>query len=134
MDDLEFRRALLADPNARTDEINDAMTDDPSKKQYADEIHHFNTKIEAALNVDVPEELASKLILRQATETETESEAQAEKTVEVVAANDGKYWQIAMAACVAFVMGLMLNVNTLFPADSMKAGEYALKYTYRNML
>ena len=133
MDDLDFRRTLLADPNTQTDEIKDAIAKDPSKKQYAEDMRSFSAKIEAAAKVDVPEDLASKLILRQAMEDDDEPVNKVEAPVKAVAANDSNYWQIATAACVAFVIGLMINVGSLQPDAGLRAGEYALNYTYQDI-
>lgn len=133
MDELEFRRALLADPHAQTEEIKCAIAEDPSKKQYVEEMRSFNAKIEAAANVDVPEDLASKLILRQAMNSNADSEDESAVPHNMKAANDSNYWQMATAACVAFVIGLMINVSALQPSGGLEAGEYALNYSYKDV-
>ncbi|MDM7861091.1 DUF3379 family protein [Alteromonas sp. ASW11-36] len=133
MDDLEFRRALLADPNAQSEEIKRAIADDPAKKHYVDEMRVLNAKIDAAAKVDVPEDLASKLILRQAMESQEDVDDSSDAPVKLKAANDANYWQIAAAACVAFVIGLMINVSSLQPEGNLAAGEYALTYSYKDV-
>lgn len=62
MDDLEFRRRLLSDPNDNSSDIlSDIHTNQHSKK-YADSLLDLNEQLEQALRVDVPDDLADKII------------------------------------------------------------------------
>ena len=65
MDDLQFRRAIYADPNNQDDDAILAQEQDPSKKQFAQEICQLDEKIKQALQIPVPDDLVDKLILRQ---------------------------------------------------------------------
>lgn len=132
MDDLEFRRTLLADPNLQSDEINDAIAADPSKQEYVNELLDFDAKLTAAAQVDVPNGLASKL-LNQVEGLDEPVSTVSELPIQAKAANDNKYWQMAAAACFAFVLGITLNLNGLVPNSGLGAGEYALKYTYKDL-
>lgn len=133
MDDKEFRRAILADPNTQTDDVTQAVAEDQNKQQYVDDVRSFNASLEAAMKVDAPDDLASKLLSIPQQESEKELAQQASERMKLVAANDNKYWQMAAAACFAFVLGLMLNLNGLQPESGMGAGEYALKTTRQGL-
>ncbi|WP_153446613.1 DUF3379 family protein [Vibrio algicola] len=62
MDDLEFRRRLLSDPHDRSDEILQKILDDQQNRQYVEGLLNLDSKIEQAFHVDVPDDLADKII------------------------------------------------------------------------
>ncbi len=116
MDDLQFRRAIYADPNNQSDETIAAQQNDASKKQFAQDICQLDEKILQALQVPVPEGLSEKLILRQ-----TLANHQVHKRKTRV--------HLALAASVAIVGGLMLNFMQFSSAYS-NLGDYALAHVY----
>ncbi|GEM_PF-404667 len=132
MNDEEFRQALLADPNAQSDEIKDAIAKDPAKQRFVDELRDFDAMLEDAMDIHVPEDLESKL-LSQVVEKDNVTQLHTKKPEKAKAANDSSYWQIAAAACFAFVIGLSINLNILQKDDSdiMGAGAYALKHAHQ---
>ena len=116
MDDLQFRRALYEDPKNLNEEIKAAMNADPKKQQFAKELGQFDDKIAQALKVDVPNDLAEKLILRQT----LASHRQQKRKSRV---------HLALAASVAFAFGLTLNFLQ-FSSAYTGVGEYALAHVY----
>jgi len=116
MDDLQFRRAIYADPNNQDEETIAAQQQDPSKKQFAQEICQLDEKIKQALQVPVPDDLYNKLILRQTLATH---QVQKRKT----------RVHLALAASVAIVGGLVLNFMQFSSAYS-NLGDYALAHVY----
>jgi hypothetical protein len=116
MDDLQFRRAIYADPNNQNADTIAAQQDDPSKKQFAQDICKLDEKIKQALQVAVPDDLCNKLILRQ---TLANHQVQKRKT----------RVHLALAASVAIVGGLMLNFMQFSSAYS-NLGDYALAHVY----
>ena len=93
MDELEFRRRLYSDPNSSEQEIIDAINSDTKRKQFSDELKSFDNQISNAMNVDVPDNLAEKLILRQS----LHSHQQTKKKSRI---------HLAMAASVAMFVGI----------------------------
>ena len=73
MDDLEFRRTVMAEPNSKDPKIQQkvqqAANSDSSKQAFLDEMRQFDDNLSAALKVDVPENLSERLILRQTLES-----------------------------------------------------------------
>lgn len=65
MDDLQFRRSIFADPNAKDEDIIAALADDPKKQKLAHELEQLDESIKSALEIPVPDDLCDKLILRQ---------------------------------------------------------------------
>ena len=116
MDDLKFRRAIYADPNNQDADTVAAQQEDPSKKQFAQEISKLDDRIRQALHVPVPDDLCNKLILRQ---TLASHQIQKRKT----------RVHLALAASVAIVGGLMLNFLQFSSAYS-NLGDYALAHVY----
>ena len=45
MDDLQFRRNIIADTKNRDDAINAAIKDDPAKQKFAQELDALENKI-----------------------------------------------------------------------------------------
>ncbi|MFV0575682.1 MAG: DUF3379 family protein [Vibrio sp.] len=62
MDDLEFRRRLLSDPNSISDDILDKVHSDHKHKKYVENLCSLDQDIERAMNVDVPDDLADKIL------------------------------------------------------------------------
>jgi len=116
MDDLQFRRAIYADPNNQDADTIAAQQDDASKKQFAQDICKLDEKIKQALQIPVPDDLCHKLILRQ---TLASHQVQKRKT----------HLHLALAASVAIVGGLMLNFMQ-FSSAYTNLGDYALAHVY----
>ena len=69
MDDLEFRRTIYADPNCNDERVKEAAAKDPAKQEFWAEQKRIDASLKAAMKVDVPDDLANKLILRQTMQT-----------------------------------------------------------------
>ena len=116
MDDLQFRRAIYADPNNQDAEVTLAQQKDASKKQFAQEMNQLDEKIKQALQVPVPDHLCDKLILRQ---TLANHQVQKRKT----------RVYLALAASVAIVAALLVNFMQ-FSSAYNNLGDYALAHVY----
>lgn len=114
MDDLHIRRSILADPKARDEAMNEAIKNDPAKQKFVHEIDALDEKIAQAMNIPVPDDLYNKLILRQ-----TLASHQQQKSKTRV--------RLAMAASVAFVMGLTVNFM-MFSSTYKNLGDYAIAH------
>ncbi|MEM0910096.1 MAG: DUF3379 family protein, partial [Pseudomonadota bacterium] len=88
MDELAFRRTLYADPHTKDIDVVMQARQDPKKLAFWDELKTLDNDIALALRVDVPENLAQKLLLRQSINIESKERAR-------------KPWYWAMAATVA---------------------------------
>lgn len=116
MDDLQFRRNLYADPTNIDAAMRQAINEDASKQKFATELDALEQDITSALNVEVPEGLAEKLILRQT----LASHKQQKKKSRV---------QLALAASVAFAIGLTMNAFQFSSAYNNLA-DHALAHVY----
>lgn len=116
MDDLQFRRAIYADPNSQDADVISAKKQDANKHKFAQDISQLDEKIKQALEVPVPDDLVNKLILRQTMATH---QIQKRK----------KRIHLAIAASVAVFCGLLLNFMQ-FSSAYNNLGDYALAHVY----
>ncbi|MFV8458227.1 DUF3379 domain-containing protein [Vibrio owensii] len=100
MDDLEFRRRILSDPKQKDEEILQALAESDANSKFADDVLDLDLKIKQAMNVDVPEDLADKILFNQ-----TSSALDDEKIVRPNFARKA----MALAASVAFTAGLLVG-------------------------
>lgn len=114
MDDLELRRRLFAEPQSKDPELVDAIHSTEANKQLSDELKIFDTKIASALKVDVPDNLANKLILKQSIQSHQQSKRRSKI-------------HLAVAASVALIIGL--GINVLRPTHT-NLSEYSLAHYY----
>ena len=114
MDDLQFRRSILTEPKNRDEDVCNAIKQDPAKQKFVQDVDALDNKIVQAMNIPVPNDLCNKLILRQ---TLASHQQQKRKT----------RVRLAMAASVAFVMGLTVNFM-MFSHSYKNLGDYAIAH------
>ena len=98
MDDLEFRRRVLSEPKQRTPDIIDAVASSEANSHFLDDVLSLDKQIHSAMNVDVPDDLADRILFNQTSSEES-------KVVRPTFARRA----MAMAASVAFVAGLLVG-------------------------
>ncbi|OAN18575.1 hypothetical protein A3K86_06725 [Photobacterium jeanii] len=105
MDDLEFRRRILADPNDNSEEMIEAKNASLVNRKLSDELQLLDAKIDKALKVDVPDDLADRILFHQSGQTPAKP-----KTTKV---------HLAIAASVAFAFGIFTGqFNSIFDNTS----------------
>jgi hypothetical protein len=97
MDELEFRRRVYADPETTDSDVVKAAKADDNKRHFWNEQKQLDKQLKQALKVDVPEDLASKLIWQQSADEFTRYKRRSR-------------WYLAMAASVAFTVGIALTM------------------------
>jgi hypothetical protein len=85
MNCLEFRRHCLADPTSQKAEFVAHRRDCPRCAEFATGITQFDRKITEALRVDVPDHLASRIVLRQSIYREQQQQRHRRRTYAMVA-------------------------------------------------
>ncbi|KOO10925.1 chemotaxis protein, partial [Vibrio xuii] len=93
MDELEFRRRIMSDPKYRDSELTAAIKGSEANSKFADEILDLDNQIAKAMAVDVPVDLADRILFNQT------STAQEDKIIRPSFAKRA----MAMAASIAFV-------------------------------
>ncbi len=97
MDDLEFRRRILSEPNARDQDLLAAMRSNESNAQFAEDVRSLDAKIAQAMNVPVPENLADRILLHHSTASQPRLNRPISRKM------------MALAASFAFVAGLLIG-------------------------
>ncbi|SFC22394.1 DUF3379 family protein [Pseudoalteromonas denitrificans] len=113
MDELEFRRRLYAEPHVQDPLLDEFAQTDPERKKFMNDIKQLDKDIEQALNIPVPENLASKLILNQAIDSH-----RVEKKKRRV--------HLAIAASVAFSFSVLVNFS--LKQGPLDIGQHALAH------
>ncbi|MGI2855092.1 DUF3379 domain-containing protein [Shewanella algae] len=112
MDELKFRRQAYGDPYNQDPEFLDALAHSESNRAFVAELKALDDKINSALKLPVPENLAEKLLLKQQL---------------AVHHNQRKRtgWMLAMAASIAFIAGVSFSLWRQGPVD---LGQHALAH------
>lgn len=115
MDELEFRRRLFSDPQSTDAALQQALKTDNDMQQLQQELLQQDKQIKQALQIDVPEDLASRLLFNQQLESYRQKRQ--------------RRWIYGLAASVALALGLVqLRFEPLYlPTD---LGGYALAHVY----
>lgn len=114
MDELKFRRQAYEDPHNQDPEFVAQMQESAENQAFVAELKRLDTKLINALKVDVPEDLADKLILRQQLQLHHKQRRQTG-------------FLVAMAASIAFIVGISFSLLRLGPVD---LAEHALAHVY----
>ena len=124
MDELEFRRRLFAQPADKDEELLEFAKQSPVRMALLKELRDFDKQLHHAMDVDVPDNLADKIILQQ-----TMSE-QPDKIKALSSKRKKKSWYLALVASVA----IMFSVLTYqLVAPPLTIGEHALAHVYHEI-
>ncbi len=99
MDDLEFRRRILSDPKQMDEEIMKALAENSANHKFVEDALDLDEKIKQAMHVEVPEDLADKILFKQTSGSIEDK---------VVRPNFARK-AMALAASVAFTAGLLVG-------------------------
>jgi hypothetical protein len=106
MDDILFRHTAIATPCDKSKEFLDTVEESEQNKALVKEAKAFDAELEAMLNVSVPDNLADKILLEQSFAIENDKKS-------------NNRWHIAIAASIAFIIGISLpSLSTLTQAPS----------------
>ncbi|MGR5235467.1 DUF3379 domain-containing protein [Vibrio alfacsensis] len=123
MDDLEFRRRILSDPKQKDEEILQALARNDANSKFVDDVLDLDLKIKQAMNVDVPEDLADKILFSQ-TSTALDDEN--------IIRPDFARKVMALAASIAFTAGLLIGQvnwgNVIVSPAQASLAETAIKH------
>lgn len=115
MDDILFRHTAIATPHDKSDDFLQRVADSDKDKKLVKQAKDFDANLQSLLKVDVPEGLADKILLEQSFEIENER----------IKSNR---WHIAVAASIAFVIGITLPLLSNFSHYPADIGEVAMQH------
>ncbi|CAM2795573.1 DUF3379 domain-containing protein [Vibrio rarus] len=103
MDDLEFRRRIMSDPKARDEALLQAIAKGDHHAKFADDVLNLDARIEQAMRVEVPDNLADKILFNQSSKKEANPPSLYKRS-------------FAIAASVAFAIGILVGSFNLSPS------------------
>ncbi|AWB67128.1 hypothetical protein C2869_12090 [Saccharobesus litoralis] len=121
MDDLEFRRQVIADPKAIDEDLQQSIDADPAKQQLQQDMLNLDDKISKAMHVSVPDGLEQRLILKQSIESYKQQERHKQR------------WSLSIAASVAFAAALGVSAWIYQPVNTSEVGLYALEHLHHEL-
>lgn len=114
MDELKFRRQAYSEPNNQDPDFLNATMESAEREAFLNDLKGLDNKIERALKVDVPDDFAAKLLLRQQLQ---QHHSQRRKTG----------FSFALVASVAFLAGMTFTLLRMAPVD---LSQHALAHVY----
>ncbi|MCL1042233.1 DUF3379 domain-containing protein [Shewanella marisflavi] len=114
MDELKFRREAYENPHRQDDEFLASMHESSERTAFVNDLKLLDNKLEAALKVDIPEDLEAKLLLNQQLH---QHQVDRRKTG----------FTLALVASIAFIAGISFTLMRLAPVD---LGQHALTHVY----
>ena len=115
MDDILFRHTATATPNDKSEEFLQRLMNSESDKAQVKEAKKFDDTLKGLLNVDVPAGLSDKILLEQSFVIEKER------------LMSGR-WHVAIAASIAFVIGITLPMMNNMVHSPLNIGEVAMQH------
>ncbi|WP_256383072.1 DUF3379 family protein [Photobacterium toruni] len=104
MDDLEFRRRLLANPNDNDPELVKTKNQSTTNRHFANELQQLDLRLKQTINVDIPENLADRILFHQSSQAQPKSHHPYKR-----------YLSYGLAASVMFFVGVMVGQQQLSP-------------------
>lgn len=115
MNDLEFRRRLLADPQEPS--LCEEAKGDKARTRLTQEVRQQDAALLAALKVPAPGNLASRIILSQSLKDFEQRQRRRSR------------WHLGIAASLAFTAGALMSFLTL-DRSHLGFSQYALAHVY----
>lgn len=115
MDDILFRHKAVATPNDKDEAFLQRQEESELDKALVKEAKQFDNELQSLLKIDVPEDLTNKILLEQSFEVEKER-------------SSSNRWHIAVAASIAFVIGISLPLLNSLSALPTDIGQVALQH------
>ncbi|WP_111806933.1 DUF3379 domain-containing protein [Aeromonas allosaccharophila] len=111
MDELEFRRNAMIQPNDQQPDFLKTAEASQANRNYLDEMKQFDRSLKRAMQVEVPAGLAERILLRQAMlqDSDTQDDMPPSRplgTAPVKIRASTSWRQLALAASVAFLLGM----------------------------
>lgn len=115
MDDILFRHTAIATPNDKSDEFLRRQDESEQDKILVDQAKQFDSELQSILKVDLPDDLVDKILLEQSFAIENKK-------------NSSHRWHLAIAASVAFIIGISLPLLNNLNNFTQNIGAVALQH------
>ena len=126
MDELEFRRRVIAQPNAIDKELIEFAANNPERLKFISDTKEFDKHIHGALHTPVPENLADRILLNTSLKEKTQNEGNVSNSKPAKFKFDRMH--LALAASFLLATGTFFFNSTQH--TDIAAGEHALAHVY----
>jgi len=118
MDDILFRHTAVATPNDKSEDFLARLSASEYDQHLVNEAKAFDRSLKDGLKIEVPDDLVDKILLQQSFAIEQDKK-------------NNHRWHIAIAASVAFFIGLSLPMLNSFQHHSFDIGSVALEHVQK---
>lgn len=115
MDDILFRHTAIATPKDKNEDFLKRQGKSEQDKSLVDDAKKFDSQLKSILKVDVPEDLANKILLEQSFFIESKK-------------NLSHRWHLAIAASIAFIIGISLPLLNSINHSPLDIGTVAMQH------
>ena len=136
MDDLEFRRRILAEPSTIDKDLETFAEQDTEKHAFINDVRALDAEIHSALNVPVPENLAARIIENTYAAEEHRAEEQtAEQPLDTIieAKSRFAFKRLYLAAAASFLIAVSIFFVTNKQHTLYSVGEHAFAHLYHEI-
>lgn len=132
MDELEFQKRVLAQPNDIDSELKEFANEDSARAQFIKDSEALDEQIKAALDVPVPDDFASRILAHTQAHADDDqvSDSQPMASVSHIKPKQRTPWYLAIAAMAMLGTGAFVYQQTTSQAG---LGEHALAHIYHEM-
>lgn len=130
MDELEFRRRTIAQPNDIDKELMEFADNNPERQSFINDMKDFDKFIQDSLDIPVPENLADRILLNTSLKEKALQEEQATGKNVVDARSRFKFDRVHLALAASFVVAISAFFFSTEQNIAHEAGEHALAHVY----
>jgi hypothetical protein len=131
MDELEFRRRILAEPSTIDKELEAFAEQDTDKQAFIDDVRALDDELSNALNIPVPENLAKRIIDNTYAAEEAPSEQPLDTIIE--AKSRFAFNRLYLAAAASFLVAISVFFVTNKQHTLYSVGEHAFAHLYHEI-
>ncbi|WP_405601420.1 MULTISPECIES: DUF3379 family protein [unclassified Pseudoalteromonas] len=130
MDELEFRRRTIAQPNDIDKELMEFADNNPERQSFINDMKEFDQYIQDALDIPVPENLADRILLNTSLKEKALQDEQAAGDNVVDARSRFKFDRVHLALAASFFVAIGAFFMSTEQNIAHEAGEHALAHVY----
>ncbi|MCO6354293.1 DUF3379 family protein [Pseudoalteromonas shioyasakiensis] len=131
MDELEFRRRILAEPSTIDKELEAFAEQDKDKQAFIDDVRALDDELSNALKIPVPENLAKRIIDNTYAAEEAPSEQPLDTIIE--AKSRFAFNRLYLAAAASFLVAISVFFVTNKQHTLYSVGEHAFAHLYHEI-
>ncbi|MEL0632011.1 DUF3379 family protein [Pseudoalteromonas carrageenovora] len=130
MDELEFRRRTIAQPNDLEKELLEFAKENSERQNFINDMKGFDKQIQDALDIPVPDNLAERILLNTSLKEKALHDEQASGKNVVDARSRFKFERVHLALAASFFVAMGAFFFSSEQHIAHEAGEHALAHVY----